>query len=346
MARENKRNRDAKLFGRPERLADILVHSPPDSWNLNPFLHLAAQKGILKREDFLQTIAKIQTEIVQATVIVADNVNRFYYDHDKCEWDFKTDIPNCAPPMDRFLIELRTPPTIRVEDGIERTTEGMPEISGGLFYAIEASTTGNVFLAPETESGGPMSPVHLPDAKWFIQCAMLMVQDGKPLATGTVKFFAVNESGRIISGPYTIMGGSTDGFQHTPNDIASTYDLILIPALLALSFMHCSNVTVQPHDPDPIINRLRKKNGKKPFIRYHTINIEPMRKVLRDEGGADTHGLKKALHICRGHFATYTTSFLGRTLDKPLTIWKPAHVRGSAKEGIVLSDYNVNPGDN
>lgn len=51
-------------------------------------------------------------------------------------------------------------------------------------------------------------------------------------------------------------------------------------------------------------------------------------------------GLRKALHLVRGHFATYTP-------DKPLfgritgTVWKPSHVRGDAAEGIVAKDYRV-----
>lgn len=44
--------------------------------------------------------------------------------------------------------------------------------------------------------------------------------------------------------------------------------------------------------------------------------------------------------FCRGHFSTYTE-------DRPLfgkvsgTFWVPSHVRGSAKQGVVVSDYNV-----
>lgn len=65
-----------------------------------------------------------------------------------------------------------------------------------------------------------------------------------------------------------------------------------------------------------------------------------MKAVLRTEGGIEQNGLKKALHICRGHFATYTD-------EKPLfghftgTVWKPSHVRGNVTEGIVSKDYRV-----
>lgn len=109
----------------------------------------------------------------------------------------------------------------------------------------------------------------------------------------------------------------------------------------ALSFMNCKNVTIDAQEPDRQINRERRKAGLKPFVRFHTINIEPMRSVLKSEGGIEENGLKRALHICRGHFATYSDRMFGRELETPVTVWRPAHVRGSAKEGLVISDYRV-----
>ncbi len=48
----------------------------------------------------------------------------------------------------------------------------------------------------------------------------------------------------------------------------------------------------------------------------------------------------RALHICRAHFAHYTE-------EHPLfgkytrTFYKPMHVRGSLKEGLVIKDYDI-----
>lgn len=50
-------------------------------------------------------------------------------------------------------------------------------------------------------------------------------------------------------------------------------------------------------------------------------------------------------HLVRGHFATYTDSMFGRPLDEPVTVWKPAHVRGSADVGVVEKSYAVAPAD-
>jgi hypothetical protein len=113
------------------------------------------------------------------------------------------------------------------------------------------------------------------------------------------------------------------------------------PAYLTLSFMHCKNVLTSTVEPDRRLYRERERHGLKPFLRYHTIDIEPMKRVLRTEGNIESTGLKRALHICRGHFATYSA-------ERPLfgkvagTFWIPSHVRGTSDEGVVVSDYRVN----
>jgi hypothetical protein len=76
------------------------------------------------------------------------------------------------------------------------------------------------------------------------------------------------------------------------------------------------------------------------FLRYHTVDIEPMKRVLWSEGQIESVGLKRALNIVRGHFSTYSE-------ERPLfgkvagTFWIPCHVRGTVEEGVVASDYQV-----
>ncbi len=152
--------------------------------------------------------------------------------------------------------------------------------------------------------------------------------------------FHMDDKGKLVRNPGLRLD---DRFQRIGELLGDPLHLAmeaLVPILLALSFMNCSNVTLNEVNPNPVINRERRKAGMKPFVRYHTINIEPMKKVLRTEGNIETEGLKKALHICRGHFATYSE-------EKPLfgkvagTFWVPAHTRGSLKQGVIVSDYNV-----
>jgi hypothetical protein len=342
MARESRRKREARRFGSPERLVDILLGTPPRRWKLTPALHASASRGAMRLEDMIRGVEKLQADVAAAAVVSADNVCAYYFDHPKCEWDFGEDFPCCRPPMDDILIEFRTPPKIRVEGGVEQSTAGMYDVGGCLFHVTEAETLRRMMPVPDRAAPGGLAAKEIPDAAWFVQCAMLGASGGFPLLCGASRYFAIDGAGRILEGPHTIVQGDIGALHCDPSDIGSAYDILLIPALLAVSFMHCKNVTLDAVEPDARLNRERERAGLKPFVRYHTINIEPMKAVLRTEGGIETNGLKKALHIVRGHFATYSE-------ERPLfgrsglhgRFWMPSHVRGSVKQGVVVSDYAV-----
>jgi hypothetical protein len=114
------------------------------------------------------------------------------------------------------------------------------------------------------------------------------------------------------------------------------------PALLTISFLHCKNVTLQQQLSSPPRSKKAKKHSKpaSPRITYHILDIEPMKRVLKTEGNIEQNGLKKALHICRGHFANYES---GKGLFGKYhgTYWISQHVRGSAEQGIHLKDYRL-----
>ena len=112
-----------------------------------------------------------------------------------------------------------------------------------------------------------------------------------------------------------------------------------IPALMAVAFSHCRNVRRVAVSPDKRLDRARVRRGKRPFVRFTTLVIDPMREVLRTEGGAEIRGLAAALHICRGHFKTYDERPLFGRLRG--TFWWGDHVRGNAAEGVVAKDYAV-----
>ena len=109
--------------------------------------------------------------------------------------------------------------------------------------------------------------------------------------------------------------------------------------LMALSLCHCKNVTADPVALPSAMVRARARRAKRPFLRYHVLQIEPMRRALREEGGPST-GLKQALHICRGHFKTYRD---GRALFGKYTgtYWWEDAVRGSRVNGEVVKSYSV-----
>ena len=123
--------------------------------------------------------------------------------------------------------------------------------------------------------------------------------------------------------------------------MAGLGNTLLMPMWLALSFLHCKNVTLMKEDP--CHSRKPAKAGDTcQRLHYHILNIKPMQEVLRREGQSQTSGLKHALHICRGHFKDYQQKGLFGKYQG--MFWWESHIRGSSKEGVVVKDYAVHAG--
>ena len=114
------------------------------------------------------------------------------------------------------------------------------------------------------------------------------------------------------------------------------------PFLLSLSFMHCRNVKMCGEQAPEKLSRKHEKRTGRPLLKYHVLQIDHMKQVLEKEGSVGSLGLKKALHICRGHFKHYGRDGKGLLFGKHAgTVWVPMHTRGSPEEGVVVKDYNV-----
>lgn len=119
----------------------------------------------------------------------------------------------------------------------------------------------------------------------------------------------------------------------------------VMPALLTLSFIHCRNVEIIEHDPTPT-RQLRRQSERRqektgfPLIRFRTVQIEPIKRVLHEEGRISEVGLAQALHICRGHFKDYREGegLFGKHHD---VYWWNDHRRGTIEQGAILKDYRA-----
>jgi hypothetical protein len=107
--------------------------------------------------------------------------------------------------------------------------------------------------------------------------------------------------------------------------------------------MHCRNVKLAAGPPPPAkLEKARLRRGHKPSIRYHVLEIEPLRARGRQADGLTVRGGEplNALHLCRGHFKDYGegNGLFGRYHGK---WWWPGQARGSFKKGIVAKDYRM-----
>src|SRR5262249_5617236 len=100
------------------------------------------------------------------------------------------------------------------------------------------------------------------------------------------------------------------------------------------------NVTLEAIVPSEKLSRSYSKRHGRPLVSYRELRIDPIRKVLEQQRAGVGGSLRKALHLCRGHFKTFTA-------DAPLMghaagtyFWGP-HIRGAQSEGVVQKDYRV-----
>lgn len=143
-----------------------------------------------------------------------------------------------------------------------------------------------------------------------------------------------------IRGDGSVVGSQCFSDISVPDGEAfSGLSTLWFPALLAISFCHCKNVAITPETKPAALKKRQLERGK-PSVTFKVLQISPMQKILRNAGAAEANGLKRALHICRGHFANYETKGLfGKYLGR---FWVPQHVRGTLDAGAVVKDYAVN----
>lgn len=148
-----------------------------------------------------------------------------------------------------------------------------------------------------------------------------------------------SDYGRIIIGPFLKKGilhktiSELDAKNVVNNELTNVF--------YATTFCHCRNVEYYEKEAPEKLQKANIKRGKKPQETYKILDIGGLQKQAKSESNSERGELKTALHICRGHFKTYTE-------ENPLfgkhtgTYWWPMHKRGSEDNGKVNKDYKIN----
>lgn len=256
-------------------------------------------------------------------VLLIDNVADYYYRvSDQEHWDLTKDFPNLAPPFPAFWTEFKTPTQIHSkEKGDTDLSEFRNMRAGALIVAVDPADAQGEGIPPEV--------------RWILWCEL---------------FIDYARRGMGIQGPHgaTFLALSADGLPVVGEDspiwmqsyCAPEHDAFMKnymtwfnPSFLAISFLHCKNVKIIDNEMDkPLAKKYRARTGVEP-AKYKTLIIEPLKEILRTQGRAAEVGIKKALHICRGHFADYTEGrgLFGKYHGK---FWIPASVKGSRRKQL------------
>lgn len=273
-----------------------------------------------------ETYKFVRSEVVpalrQLPVFDITNVAEYFYLSGD-EYDDAKAFPNIIPPFPSCWMEFDYPTHRMSPRGtIERTTDKAPK------------KMGTIVDADRTDDG------------WSITLTFIWGYDEtiQVMQSWTISETADHDGNATQS--ETISSSDPNITDEQVTEICSVARGLYGPVFLALSFLHCKNVIVTDQSgiyPSRQARREAQRRNDPPLVTYKTLQIEPMKKVLATEGGIATNGMKKALHICRGHFAEYGDEYgKGKLFGKyEGRFWMPAHVRGSAESGEVIKDYNV-----
>lgn len=267
-------------------------------------------------------------------LVVADNVSEYYAKTRLTVDPEASDFPNVMLPFDLTFVDMKA-------YGYREL--GSIDELGVLLKMTEPQSTPQSFLTQHPELLAPEVKAHL------VAVCFLGYKDGT-LDMPVTTFLPVGEDYRVIDN--SAKAGMR--FYFRPNrtfqiseDAAYNFCLSVLSAampraLLTISLMHCRNVTVRKEIPPAALSKKHQKRTGRPLLRYHVLQIDHMKQVLEREGHVNIEGLKKALHICRGHFKHYGKDGKGLLFGKHVaTIWTPMHTRGSIEEGVVVKDYEV-----
>lgn len=318
------------------RMTHRILSQPPTACLCHPSLS----------QGYVDSILRCRNTIGTVPTVIADEVSALYWGSEQMVWDIAEDFPNVAPPFPDFFIEWNCPQRAVLTEGVCTRDESPWDFAGVRWQTFpkDSSIAGRFFgdlktCVPAEDTATETWRRFWDDAKWIATVFPWMsFKQYKTLCLPLFFALAIDENGKCVA-HYAIpeQGQAGKAYYDAVSCGANIWGELHV-ALLTASFMNCRNVQLAD-SPSEMSDKWHRRT-KVPKVTFKTLQIAPMRKVLRDEGGSDTTGLRKALHICRGHFATYTE-------DRPLfghfvgTVWKEAHVRGNAKEGVVIKDYSV-----
>jgi hypothetical protein len=259
-------------------------------------------------------------------VLLIDNVADYYFNGTDQEfWDLTRDFPNLAPPYEVFWTEHKLPRAITSRE------YGKTNVSG---HTGPKARMGVLWMAATQWSAEGDAPEN---TKWVICAELFMDYDlydtpvEGPAGTWVL---TVDAEGRLLGTPHL------QCFADGNEEHLRAYLTWLHPALLAVSFLHCKNVKLVDEEcPKPLAKKYHARTGVWPTP-YHTLEIEPLKAILRSQGRSHEVGAAKAMHICRGHFRDYREGrgLFGRYKQ---LVWTPAVVRGTKGEKAAPREIRI-----
>ncbi len=261
----------------------------------------------------------------------------------------RTWMEYCECPTEADIKErLADPETKRLFDKYKLSVENSVTYVGGFFsYATQENITRFVNLA--NKWGAFHGGVEAVNEDQYSQCEGIIVgevfsSNKNMAARNGFTIVGVDKNFLIKSKLLVVLAGvnpkviNAMGMQYMIDEMGRMSKVFIY----AMALMNCKNIILERQCPyDEALQKARVRRGKLPFFDYHVLRIDPSKTRTKTIGGPMEHDSDpKRLHICRGHFKTYTTErpLFGRLTG---TFWVPQHMRGDIDTGVVAKDYQV-----
>lgn len=295
--------------------------------------------------------------LLDATVIEVSPVLDYFYRGEAQAITRIGDIPNAAPPFELFFMEGRFP-ILHEGDAtwVPRESQMKPGTEVGVLFAAsdlnDPDNRQRGMTFPKRADLIRMALLEGHAVRWLMVAQFYVrFHDGAIASPHRVEFLIDNEGAlfhksgvQYTLGYQTMLARSEREAAATGGQAGIVETEAIYPFLLAISFMHCRNVSLVERAPSRSEEKKYKRRVGRPMMRYHELNITPMRKVLREtEDAARAAGVeganKRALHIVRGHFKNFRERGLFGKLKG--MYWWGDMLRGSVDAGEVRKSYKV-----
>lgn len=292
-----------------------------------------------------------EARMVTAPRIRIDDVASYYLSGTSQEVWQPEDYPFLIPPYDALWLEGRLPNTISSDVYGLQDNKGPLAVAEVAAYIQRSDACGGRLrdsLPRSHVAAMPANARHI--LSMSLYCRTTWNQD---LIPDLVVMRFLDDSGAMIGtdGKFGINITTNAALRLRdraiakgidPNDFVREYGRLVMaaagnPSFLALSFLNCRNSDVDETTPARAFRRQMERSNQ-PLARYYVLSIPAIRKATSERMSITGESLQRALHFCRGHFATYTDEhpLFGKHVGR---FWKPAHVRGQSSSGVVVKDY-------
>ncbi len=272
-------------------------------------------------------------ELLAAEVIEATNVCEYTFAvSDQEHFHLDVDFPNIAPPFPSMFIEYKGASQIRSKEKGPKSWDPSVQALGMWITSFETPAED---LAKGISQGAP-------DHKWVCVGHPFAKVDGITRMGGFTIGWCVTAEGEFrfpIEGPDGGLLLSVYDESLKGKNIDAT-PFLVVP-FMTLCFMHCKNVVMRKVDRSLNFRKEKVRKKRMGLIRsYSVLEIKPMQQILSAEGGGETNGMVRAMHICRGHFKDFSkgSGLFGKYRG---VYWWEMQTRGSASAGIHEKDYAV-----